>query len=69
VASAATFAFSFVASFIIAKVIDVTMGLRVTEADEITGLDLSQHAENGYSFGETASSGGVVSHAADRPNL
>jgi Amt family ammonium transporter len=69
VASAATFAFSFVASFIIAKVIDVTMGLRVPEADEITGLDLSQHAEQGYSFGETASSGGVVSHTAARPNL
>jgi Amt family ammonium transporter len=62
VASAATFAFSFVASLIIAKVIDATMGLRVSEADEITGLDLTQHAENGYAFGETSSSGGVVNH-------
>jgi Amt family ammonium transporter len=63
IASAATFTFSFVASLIIAKVIDLTMGLRVSEADEIAGLDLSQHAETGYAIGEIASSGGVVGHA------
>jgi Amt family ammonium transporter len=60
VASLVTFTFSFVLSFAIAKVIDATMGLRITEAQEITGLDLSQHAETGYSFGETAASGDVV---------
>jgi Amt family ammonium transporter len=68
VASVVTFAFSFVVSFIIAKVIDVTMGLRVTESDELLGLDLSQHAETGYSMGEAATSGGVVSHASERTN-
>ena len=48
VASAATFGFSFVATLAIAKVIDLTMGLRVSETDEEEGLDLSQHAETAY---------------------
>jgi ammonium transporter, Amt family len=48
VAAAVTIAFSFVASYIIAKVIDVTIGLRVDEAAEDEGLDLSQHAETAY---------------------
>jgi len=28
--------------------VDKTMGLRVSPADEVTGLDLSQHGEEGY---------------------
>jgi Amt family ammonium transporter len=47
-ASVVTLAYSFVASLIIAKVIDLALGLRVTEEDEDTGLDLSQHAEVAY---------------------
>lgn len=34
----------------ILKVLDATMGLRVTELQEIQGLDISQHAEEGYIF-------------------
>ena len=48
VASGVTFAYSFVVTLIIANVIDRTMGLRVSEADEDAGLDLSQHAETAY---------------------
>jgi len=48
VASVVTLAFSFVASLAIGKVIDLTIGLRVTEEDEDLGLDLSQHAEVAY---------------------
>jgi ammonium transporter, Amt family len=48
VASAVTLAYSFVASIIIGKLIDLTIGLRVTEDQEIQGLDLSQHAETAY---------------------
>jgi Amt family ammonium transporter len=48
VAAAATLAFSFVVTLIIAKAIDVTMGLRVDEAAEDEGLDISQHAETAY---------------------
>jgi Amt family ammonium transporter len=42
--------YSFVVTLIILKVLDWTMGLRVNEENEITGLDLSQHGESGYSF-------------------
>ncbi|MEZ5265363.1 MAG: ammonium transporter [Acidimicrobiia bacterium] len=48
VAVVATLVFSSVVTFIIAKVIDATMGLRVSEDDEDTGLDVSQHAETAY---------------------
>ena len=41
--------FSFVATMIIGKVIDMVMGLRVDEAAEEVGLDISEHAETAYS--------------------
>jgi ammonium transporter, Amt family len=47
-ASVVTLAYSFVASLIIGKVIDVVIGLRVSDEDEEIGLDLSQHAEVAY---------------------
>jgi Amt family ammonium transporter len=37
------------ATFVILKVIDATLGLRVTEDSEREGLDLTQHGESGYS--------------------
>jgi Amt family ammonium transporter len=42
-------AYSFLVTLIILKVLDWTMGLRVSDEHEITGLDLSQHGEAGYS--------------------
>jgi len=42
--------YSFVVTLIILKILDWTMGLRVSEEHEINGLDLSQHGEAGYSF-------------------
>ena len=49
VASVVVLAFSFVVTMIIGKAIDLTMGLRVDEAAEEEGLDISQHAETAYS--------------------
>ena len=49
VASVVTLAYSFVVSLVIAKAIDVTIGLRISEDAEDEGLDLSQHAEVAYS--------------------
>ena len=40
--------FSFVVTFVIAKVLDSTIGIRVTDEDEVTGLDQTQHAETAY---------------------
>jgi Amt family ammonium transporter len=54
---AVTLAFSFLATMVILKVIDALVGLRVSEEDEATGLDLSQHAEVGYTLAER---GGAV---------
>lgn len=45
---AAAWAFSFGLSLAILKAIDLTVGLRVSEEAEQTGLDLADHAETGY---------------------
>jgi ammonium transporter, Amt family len=37
-----------VGTLIILKVVDITIGLRVSEDHEVQGLDLSQHGEEGY---------------------
>ena len=50
VAVAVTWVFAIVATFIILKVLDVTMGLRVSQEDEVQGLDFTQHGEEGYIF-------------------
>jgi Amt family ammonium transporter len=39
-----------VGTFIILKVLDATVGLRVSQDEELRGLDLSQHGEEGYIF-------------------
>ena len=45
--------YSFVVTFIIAKVLDATIGLRVSEEAELEGLDTSEHAETAYLQGGT----------------
>lgn len=47
---AATITYSFVVTWVILKILDKTLGLRVNGEDELDGLDLSQHGESGYSF-------------------
>jgi Amt family ammonium transporter len=63
VAALVTLAFSFVVSFVIAKVLDVTMGLRVSTDEELEGLDRSQHAETAYALNELMSNLGTLTHA------
>ena len=48
VAVGVTWIYSIVVTFILLKLIEATMGLRVNEADERAGLDLSEHEEEGY---------------------
>jgi len=45
-----TWAYAFGVTFILLKVLDWTMGLRVSGEEEDSGLDLSQHNETGYNF-------------------
>ena len=49
----AVLAFGFVASWIIAKAVDLTVGLRVSEEDEIEGLDITLHEERAYVLAES----------------
>lgn len=44
--------FAFVLTYIIAYVMHKTIGLRVSEADEIDGLDIALHGESGYNLTE-----------------
>ncbi len=46
----ATWIYAFVMTLVILKMLDWTMGLRVSEEEEETGLDLSQHSETGYNL-------------------
>ncbi len=50
IAIGATIAYSFTASYVILKVIDLVCGLRVSEEHEEIGLDLTQHSEAGYAW-------------------
>jgi Amt family ammonium transporter len=52
IANGVTIVFSFIVTFAILKVLDLTLGIRVKEEDEDTGLDVSQHAETAYNLGE-----------------
>lgn len=46
----ATIVYSMVITFIILKVIDVLVGLRVDAEAEVRGLDLAEHSETGYTI-------------------
>ncbi|MGW5388019.1 ammonium transporter [Nocardia sp. NPDC003963] len=48
VAVLAVLAFTFTVTFVLAKIIDMTMGLRVPAASEEDGLDASVHGESAY---------------------
>src|SRR5438876_1527688 len=51
IAVLAAWALAFIGTFVILKIVDWTMGLRVADEDEQLGLDLSQHEERAYSKG------------------
>ena len=47
---AATMAYSIAVTFILLKVLDAFIGLRVTDDDEVVGLDITQHEESAYTL-------------------
>jgi len=55
VAVAIAWVLAIVGTFIILKVVDLLIGLRVTADHEVQGLDLSQHGEEGYYWELSAS--------------
>jgi Amt family ammonium transporter len=46
----ATWVLAIVVTFVVLKVLDGLIGLRVAEEEEVEGLDLTQHGESGYNF-------------------
>ncbi len=48
VAAVAAVVYAFVVSYVLARIVDATLGLRVTEDEEYVGLDISQHGEKAY---------------------
>jgi Amt family ammonium transporter len=50
IAISITAIYSFGVTAIILKILDKTVGLRIDEESEVSGLDISQHGESGYSF-------------------
>jgi len=57
VAVLATMAFSGIVTLLLAKAVQATVGLRVSDDDEAAGLDTTQHAETGYNLSELGSMG------------
>ncbi|HEX8866847.1 MAG TPA: ammonium transporter, partial [Lentzea sp.] len=59
IAAVAVLAFSFVLTFIIAFVVNKTVGFRADEEAEVAGIDEAEHAESAYEFGAFSSARGA----------
>jgi Amt family ammonium transporter len=49
VAVGATIAYAVIATFVIVKVVDLILGIRISAKDEELGIDLATHGEVAYS--------------------
>ena len=56
VAAAAVLAYSFVLTYLIGKAIDLTMGFRIDQDDEVIGIDQVEHLETAYDYVGTGGS-------------
>jgi Amt family ammonium transporter len=57
VAAAAVMAYSFTLAGLIGLALDKTMGFRIDREDEVSGIDISEHAEAGYDLGTLGGGG------------
>ncbi|QGG41998.1 ammonium transporter [Aeromicrobium yanjiei] len=57
VAAVAVLAYSFVLTYAIGKLIDMTIGFRVSEEDEVTGIDQVEHLETAYDYAGSSAGG------------
>ncbi|MPQ97278.1 ammonium transporter [Modestobacter sp. I12A-02628] len=58
VGAGAVLVYSFVLTFVIGTVIQKTVGFRLSEEDEVTGIDTIEHAESAYDFASLGASSG-----------
>jgi len=50
IAAASVLVYSFVLAYIIGTLVDKTIGFRISEEEEVSGIDLAAHAESAYEF-------------------
>jgi Amt family ammonium transporter len=60
VGALAVLVFSFILTLVIGIAIQRTIGFRITDDDEVTGIDNVVHAESGYDFASLGSSGSTA---------
>ncbi|WP_394813749.1 ammonium transporter [Streptomyces litchfieldiae] len=54
-------AYSFIVTYVLAQLLQRTIGFRASEEEEVAGLDLAYHAETGYDFTQTGTGSVPVS--------
>ncbi len=57
IAAFAVLAYSFILTYGIGKLIDVTIGFRINDEDEVTGIDQVEHLETAYDYAGSATGG------------
>ncbi|MGY1829808.1 ammonium transporter [Geodermatophilus sp. SYSU D01180] len=67
VGAVAVLVFSFVLTLVIATVVKAVMGFRISEEDEVAGIDTVVHAESGYDFTSLGGGSGSALHQATTP--
>ncbi|MGW2486584.1 ammonium transporter [Streptomyces sp. NPDC001606] len=63
----AVLGYSLVVSAVLAFLLDKTIGMRVTEDEEVSGIDQAEHAETAYDF--SGAGGGVIGSSVSSPAL
>ena len=61
----AVLAYSLIVTLIIGYLIKVTVGFRVSDEEEVNGIDEAEHAESAYEFSGIRSGSSSISKAAD----
>ena len=62
IGAGAVLAYSFIATLIIGKIIDLTIGFRISGDQETAGIDVAVHAERAYELSDN-SQGSVLAHS------
>ena len=62
IGAGAVLAYSFIATLIIGKIVDLTIGFRISKDSEIAGIDLAIHAERAYELSDN-SQGSVLGNS------
>lgn len=69
IASAIAIALGVIGTFVLLKVVDLLVGVRVSGEDETVGLDLSQHGEDGYNLDLDLVSGSTMGAGYSEPTF